>query len=122
MGYLAYSLLAGGVLLFLSPAFLWGLRFVWEKIQIDHPTDEIEGLPQLESSDTPAPPGFVQHLERIRKASQSATAEQREDYYFDALTRTQTLEKENSRLNSRGDRVAKPKPPSPPDLDTKVSP
>lgn len=127
---LAYCLIGGGFLIFLAPLLLAGVRHLRGVLSSDA-ADQIEGLHQLESSDIPAPSGFVEHLNRIKGVSESATAEQREKYYFDALTRAQTLERENQRLNQsktlqsegRGRPLnVNPQPPSPPELDIKVSP
>ncbi len=54
-----------------------------------------------EPSDLPAPKGFAKHVERIKDVAASASADEREQYYLDALTRTQTLEAENRRLNEK---------------------
>lgn len=115
--YLSYFLLAVGLVIFLGP-WVGKLFFVVGRLIQGKPplSDEIEGLPSPESSDIEAPPGFVDHLERIRGVSQSATAEQREAYYFDALTRAETLERENDRLNGvrSPDQPREKKPDSPP--------
>jgi len=91
---LPYVLIGGGLLLLLGPTLLQiGGVFLG---RVFYRPDS--GLNQ-ESSDIPAPAGFVEHLQRIRSESESATPEQREEYYFLALTQAQTLRRENRRLN-----------------------
>jgi len=91
---LPYVLIGGGLLLMLSPALLQlgGVLWGWIFYRLDSGSNQ-------ESSDIPAPPGFVEHLERIKAESESASPEQREEYYFLALTQAQTLRRENRRLN-----------------------
>jgi hypothetical protein len=47
-----------------------------------------------------APAGFADHVTAIKSVADSATPAERERYYEEALTRTQTLEREVKRLSA----------------------
>lgn len=47
-----------------------------------------------------APAGFAAHVTAIKSVADSATPAERERYYEEALTRTQTLEREVKRLSA----------------------
>lgn len=57
--------------------------------------------PSEVNSDEKPPEGFIYHLQTIRKASPEAPADVREQYYFDGLTRAETLAREVERLSGK---------------------
>lgn len=53
----------------------------------------------VETVNSVAPAGFAEHVVAIKAVAESATPAERERYYEQALTRTQTLEREVKRLS-----------------------
>lgn len=85
-----YSLLTIAALYYTGPLVLGVIRRTSSKVR---PTTNTE------TANSVAPAGFAAHVAAIKAVAASATAAEREQYYEEALTRTQTLEREVTRLS-----------------------